>query len=658
MTYTKEQIEALEEKYLKYKIAYYEGTPLVSDPEFDAIEKILKENGSKVPNQVGSKRADFDFTQPTKMLSLNKIQIESTEQGTNYMEQDFLKWYNKCVSIIGHQVPLLSSCKYDGNAINIVYRGLKLSNVLTRGDGFTGKDVSQRFSSMIPEELDPIFWEGEEGQMDFLMEQDVVEIRCEVVIPTSLFKEKYAGEFANPRNYVAGVIRNDEEDMIKVSELHLKPLHFLVNGKHVNQKHFHNELYKSTYASNNRMLSAITAETFITSMQSYEKLREEYEYQIDGVVYSIPVQYRELLGENEHDPEWAIAIKFVPQEAVTPWAGFEWNNSKRGEIIPTILLEPVLLDGSTVKRCSGYNAAYLIEHRIGPGAVVSIAKAGDIIPEIQKVLIETEAAVRSLFPTHCPACGTPTEYTGVHLICPNEDCKGRIAKQLTGAVKLLELRGIGEKTIEPFAQDFKNMYELIVWVRSEGEVVPEGKGAIRHMRSIEKYGIKYDSRSYEIFLNAFKNIKSLTYGQVIQMLGYDNVGDKISVQLAREHAGLDYDYANLERALVAKLRSPEISDYIKAVVSGLESMGIEIDKPKKKETMTGTIYVCMTGSPKPFGFPTKAEFISKFPMVEEVSITDKKCQYLITDSYSSTSNKMGVANKKGITIKTYGDFQI
>ena len=254
--------------------------------------------------------------------------------------------------------------------------------------------------------------------------------------------------------------------------------------------------------------------------------------------------------------------------------------------------------------------------------------------------------VNNILPKYCPACGTPTVYTGVHLICPNEDCKGRIAKQLAGAVKLLELRGIGEKTIEPFAKDFKNMFEIIGWARTTG-----GEG-------IDQYGIKTGSRSHEIFINAFKNIKSLTYGQVIQMLGYDNVGDKISVQLAREHAGLDYDYANLERALVIKLRSPKISDYIKAVVSGLESMGIEIDKPKKKETMTGTIYVCMTGSPKPFGFPTKAEFIAKFPMVEEVSITDKKCQYLITDSYNSTSNKMGVANKKGITIKTYGDFKI
>jgi hypothetical protein len=141
------------------------------------------------------------------------------------------------------------------------------------------------------------------------------------------------------------------------------------------------------------------------------------------------------------------------------------------------------------------------------------------------------------------------------------------------------------------------------------------------------------------------------------MLGYDNVGEKLSTQLAREHAGLDYDYANLERALVTKLRSQEVSDYIKKVVTVLESLGITIDRPKAKVS-SGTIYVCMTGSPKAFGFATKADFISKFPMLEDVSISDKKCQYLITDDYNSTSNKMEVATKKGIQIRTYGDFKI
>ncbi len=90
-----DNIQHLEEKYLKAKIAYYEGTPFLTDAEFDALETILKNEGSKVIEQVGSKRKDFDFTHPTKMLSLSKIQTEATEEGTNYVEDLFQKWFQK-----------------------------------------------------------------------------------------------------------------------------------------------------------------------------------------------------------------------------------------------------------------------------------------------------------------------------------------------------------------------------------------------------------------------------------------------------------------------------------------------------------------------------------------------------------------------------------
>jgi NAD-dependent DNA ligase len=636
-------LNLLEEKYLKAKIAYYEGipefqdgTPALTDAEFDALEVLLKNEGSKVIEQVGSKRKDFDFTHPTKMLSLAKIQTEATEEGTNYVEDLFQKWYQKRLATIGGTPLLWASPKFDGNAINIIYRGDKLTNILTRGDGFTGKDISKRFieAGKIPKTI------GFLG-IDNISSEDVIEIRCEVVIKSKLFEEKYSKEFANPRNYVAGVIGKDEENLEKMSELDIIPLIYLINGKHASQT-----IFQKNLAFSKDYNTPLLAENYIDVIKVHENLRKTYQYQLDGVVISFGVEFREKLGTNDHDPEWSLAIKFVPVEVVTTVEGIEWNLSKRGEIIPTVLLKPVLLDGSTVRRASGYNAAYLIEKGIGFGALVSIAKAGDIIPEIQKVIVPASENPTKLFPITCPVCGSSVLFNQVHLICLNEDCKGRIAKQLSGAVKLLELRGIGEKTIEPFAEDFKNMFEVIGWARTTG-----GEG-------IDKYGIKTGSRSHEIFINAFKNIKSLTYGQVIQMLGYDNVGDKISIQLAREHAGLDFDYANLERALVSKLRSSEVSGYIKAVVSGLESMGIEIERPKKKEIMTGIIYACMTGSPKTFGFATKADFISKFPTVEEVSITDKKCQYLITDDYNSTSNKMGVAEKKGIIIKTYGDFKI
>lgn len=630
-----ENINLLEEKYLKAKIAYYEGIPFLTDVEFDALEALLKGEGSKVIEQVGSKRKDFDFTHPTKMLSLSKLQTEATPEGTNYVEDLFQKWYQKRESMIGVKSQLLASQKFDGNAINIIYRGDKLANVLTRGDGFTGKDVTKRFASKVPETIALL-------GLDELSKEDIIEIRCEVVIKTKIFQEKYAKDFANPRNYVAGVIGKDEEDLQKISELDIIPLIYLINGKHAPQT-----IFSKNIAFCRDYNTIFLPEVYEEVIKGYENFRKDYEYQLDGVVLSFPIQFREILGENDHDPEWSIAIKFVPVQVVTAVEGIEWNLSKRGEIVPTLLLKPVLLDGSTVRRASGYNAGYLIEKRIGPGALVSIAKAGDIIPEIQKVIVETEGSVRSLFPEICPACGSKTEFGGVHVTCTNENCVGRIAKQLAYAVKILEIKGIGEKTIEPFAKDFKNMYELMVWVL----------GAAGATNAIEKYGMKWNSRSHQLFVQAFFNIKSLTYTQVIQMLGYDNVGEKLSTQLAREHADLDFDYSNLERALVAKMRSPEVSLYIMRVVQVLENLGITIDKPKKKEA-AGIIYVCMTGSPKVFGFATKADFISKFPIVEEVSISDKKCQYLITDDYNSTSNKMGVATKKGIQIRTYGDFKI
>jgi NAD-dependent DNA ligase len=141
------------------------------------------------------------------------------------------------------------------------------------------------------------------------------------------------------------------------------------------------------------------------------------------------------------------------------------------------------------------------------------------------------------------------------------------------------------------------------------------------------------------------------------MLGYDNVGKKLSTQIAKEHCGLIPDYTGLERALVTMLHDKYVEAYIKTAVSTLESFGITIDKPKLiLNNMKTNHYACLTGSPKEFGYKTKEEFINKFSNIVEVSITDKNCQYLITDSYDSTSSKMKTAEKKGIEIVTYEDF--
>lgn len=628
----------LENVYLSAKIAYYNGTPIMSDSEFDSLEKILKNYNSKVINQVGSKTKDYDFSHPTKMLSLSKIQTELYEDGnTNYMFTPFKSWYSKRISVIG-QSKLLSSPKFDGNAINLIYIGSKLTTILTRGDGEKGKDVTSTLKSLFPNHI--IF----EGSNKI---EDTIEIRCEVVIDKYLFNDKYLRSetnpdgFSNPRNYVAGVIGKDDYDITKVSELVPVPLHFILNGKHVSPDLF----MSNDFVSNERYEVERDVENFVDIIKEYEDMRDSFRYQLDGVVFAFPTENRELLGQNSHDPEWSIAIKFIPEDATTLYFGKEWNVGKTGELTPVILLNPVQLAGTIVKRVSGYNLGFILKNKIGEGSLLTIHKSGDIIPEVQNVVTQSD---NLNIPTICPSCGGNLTIDDIHLMCNNESCSGRIGKQLSTNAKFIKLKGLGPKTFDWFSSDFEDLIDLIYWVRTEG-----------FSMDIENYGIKYNSRTHENFIDAFNNIKSLTYGQVIVMLGYNNVGLKLADQIARMYFNIEPDFTSHDKSLISMLSTELVKNKIQEKVVKLMSCGIEVLVPIKKEESVSedTIFACMTGSPKMFGFVTKEVFTHEFDgRLVDVSLTDKRCQFLITDDYNSTSSKMKTAKKKGIEIFTYNDF--
>ena len=622
-------IKSLEEKYLKAKIAYYEGKPLMTDSEFDILEKVLKERGSKVMEQVGAKRKDFDFPHPYPMLSLSKLQTEQIEKETDYKEIDFKNWYNK-KSEIARSYPneLISSPKFDGNAINIIYRNNKLTSILTRGDGKHGKDITERLKKYVPSKL----------KLADLV--DVIEVRAEIVMPKSIFEAKYKNQFANPRNYIAGLLGADEFDQSILDDTKIIHVNILWNGKYVKD-----DVLSHHLEFNHKWFRYFNINDYKSEIKYYERLRDEIDYPLDGVVISFPHNYREILGENEHDPEWSIAIKFIPEEVMTKVNGIEWNVSKLGEINPVVLLEPVWLDGSTVKRASGYNYGYIVKNKIGPGSIVSIAKAGDIIPEIQKVIVESD---KIEVPDFCPACGELLSKDDIHLICTNPYCKGKIAKQLSAQIKVLGIKGIGEKMIEPFAKDFDDIIRVIRFFRT----------AYGKTSAVEQYGIKYDSKTHHNFIKIFSNIKSIPLYKVIQLIGFEGVGNKLSKQLEKELCGLPRDYSHLEKELVEKMKSEESKELIFQNIKLLEDVGIKIERPVKEEKKDENVYgICLTGSPKSAGYKTKKEFLEKFNGIYETSLSDENCKYLITDSYESTSSKMKTAKKKKIEIITYNDFK-
>lgn len=257
-----------------------------------------------------------------------------------------------------------------------------------------------------------------------------------------------------------------------------------------------------------------------------------------------------------------------------------------------------------------------------------------------------ENIIKEYLITNCPSCGSELTFDGIHLMCNNEQCSGRVGKQLTTNAKLIDIKGIGPKTIESFSEDFEDLIDVIVWVKNYGKT-----------RDIENYGIKYESRSHELFLSSFNNIKSMTYGQAIVILGFNNVGLKLADQVANFYFDKNPDFSGHDRSIVSMLCSDEIKQKVESKIEKLKLCGITIDLPTEKNYDGNTLFVCMTGSPKSFGFNTKELFANEFDgNIIEVSLSDKSCKYLITDDYSSNSSKMVTAKKKNIEILTYGDF--
>ena len=165
----------------------------------------------------------------------------------------------------------------------------------------------------------------------------------ECVIDQKLFDKKYFGKredglYANARNFVAGVLGKDDYSLEKVADLTLIPVALLVNGIQTDLDELPVGVFGKTFQEK------ISPNNYVECVKSMEILRQTFEIPLDGVVLSTPYEYRELLGENDHDPEWSISVKFVPDEVVTRVMGIEWNISKTGELNPVVLLVPVHLN--------------------------------------------------------------------------------------------------------------------------------------------------------------------------------------------------------------------------------------------------------------------------------------------------------------------------
>lgn len=466
------RVEELTEALKKYREAYYQqDAPLISDYDYDMLEQELKELEAEFPSllqadsptQTVGGRAEKRFAQVAHAAPLLSL-----EDAFDY--DDLAAFRSRLVKAGVDEPQLLAEPKMDGLSLAVTYRDGRFAAAATRGDGLVGEDVTANVAAIasLPKQLK--------------LPLPSLTVRGEAYIPKTLFAQlnadrEEAGEtlFANPRNAAAGSIRQLDPKVTASRNLHL---------------YFYDIIESSglpTPASQSELLDVLAGLGLpvnpkrrlcpdLQTMTSYmEQMREErhaLEYDIDGMVFKLdPLPPRQLLGATGKFPRWAIAYKFPPEQAETRVEAIEVGVGRTGALTPTAHLTPVLLAGSTISRATLHNEDNIRDKDIRIGDTVIIQKAGDVIPEVVRVLPEKRTGAEQVFamPENCPVCGSPTLRLAGEAArrCVNESCPARLYEAIVHFVskKAMDIDGLGPMIVRQLldaglVQDVAGLYSL------------------------------------------------------------------------------------------------------------------------------------------------------------------------------------------------------
>jgi DNA ligase (NAD+) len=615
-------LEKLEGEYLQAKQAYYNGAPIMTDAEFDELEDQLVALNSTVTTKVGAV-GSYDRKHPSPMLSLSKIMV--MEDDKLPIEQ-FEKWASK----VPGPTQFEYTPKLDGSSCNLVYINGQLDSAITRGDGIHGTDITAKMRMIVPHSISCT---------------DRVEIRGEVVIRSDIFALKYQKDYKNPRNFVASVLGRKEDfdeakdftfiafeaRIHKDGEIQYVKIESVDGNGNVGSSNFN--LPYSFIATANEFDKAYR------TMLSHRI--DSSLFQLDGFVVKYPYIHRADLGENDHDPNWAVAIKFPPKEAITDVIGLEWNVGSTSELCPVAVLRPVFLDGTEVSRVSVYNYGNVSKLGLYPGARVAIAKSGDIIPIVKRVITPS---TNGSAPARC-TCGSVTEIDGIHVYCTGDTCGDRDLVKIRRGLTLLGVKNFGDSTVE------RLMQAGIKRIQDYFDASKFNKLALINS------GLFKPGRSLDIIFDSFNERKPLTLDLAIVILQFDGVGRTISKAIAQHMVGGTPDFSGMTKEVLARMLSPisEESRAVRAFLTLLSDNGHKVENPKK--VSADAIKIEMTGSPKPH-WNTKDALMAELAAKNVIHHGLKPdTTYLVTDDKNSTSSKMAKAAKLGVKVITYAELK-
>ena len=533
MSEISERIKKLRARLLYHAKRYYvDDDPEISDYEYDMMYAELLRLEQEHPEcydpasptqRVGGRPLD-NFEKVT-----HAVQMNSLSDVFSYDElREFLERVEQTV-----ESPIYSvEPKIDGLSVSLRYENGVFVQGATRGDGFVGEDVTQNLRTVFSLPMQ-------------LAEPLTLTVRAEVYMPRRVFerlnrKREEQGQvlLANPRNAAAGSLRQLDPKIAAERSLDLFVFNFQEGSLYTDghEPLSHTETLERLGALGFHILEnqvrVTGVDAIIEHIENLGRMRENLAYDIDGVVVKIDdLSDRRRLGEGTNTPKWAVAYKFPPEQKQTKLLDVTVAVGRTGVLTPTAVLAPVRLAGTTVSRATLHNLEFIRERDVRIGDIVTVQKAGDIIPEVVRSHKELRATDTREFcmPSHCPSCGEPVFYDadeGAATRCTNSLCPAQLARGIEhfASKDAMNIDGLGPQIVDALLKNglianAADLYSLTV-----GQIA-----------GMERMGEK----SAQNLIDAIERSKSAGLERLIYALGIRNVGAVAAAALAKRFGTLE-----------------------------------------------------------------------------------------------------------------------
>lgn len=577
---------------------YVLDNPSVSDREYDRYYQELMALETEYPQfqdansptqRVGGAVLK-GFTQVTHqrmMLSL----------GNAYNREDLENFDQRVRSEVLHPQYMVE-LKIDGLAMSILYRDHHFVQAVTRGDGIVGEDVTNNVRTIrsIPMHID---LDGE------------VELRGEVYMPKKSFAELNAKRaenkeelFANPRNAAAGSIRQLDSSIAAQRKLDAFWYYF-VNAREFGIQTHHEAMDRMDslhIRTNHQRRLCSNMDEVWDYIQTMSEQRENLPYEIDGIVIKLDdLAEQEQMGYTVKTPRWAIAYKFPAEEVETRLLDIVLSVGRTGRITPNAVLEPVRVAGTSVSAATLHNEDMIAQKDVRIHDMVIIRKAGDIIPEVVRPIVERRDGhqIPYVFPQHCPICGSQLiRYADeASHYCVNQDCPARVVESIIhfASRDAMDIETLGDKKIEFFhRQGLLNTVEDIYHLKDHREAILAMEG--------------FQEKSFDKMIAAIEASKTKGLDALIFGLGIRQVGKKAARILAAKYKTMEALMAADGEDLVAikdigaitaeSLRAFFGEERNQKLIAHLQEMGVSMQSSQEpvQESQFSNLTIVLTGS--------------------------------------------------------------